>query len=281
MGANVLVIEDNPANLDLIGYLLGAFGHTVRGALSGEEGLKAAKAERPDLIICDLHLPGMTGYDIARELKSDQVLRSIPIVAVTALAMVGDRERVLAAGFDGYLSKPIDPEKFVEQIDRFLPAVSRASAPILPAEIVAAAPPSTPSHQEGPAILIVDNVDQNLSLLRDLLAGLGLRILTASTVIEAIGLARVAKPDLILSDIHMPRLDGYDLLRLLRADTELSQTPVVFITASVHYEVDEREIKAVGALAVIRRDSDPEQIRTRIIDCLPADAKSSIAASRK
>ncbi len=120
MHARILVVEDNTANLDLMVYLLGAFGYMAIPARDGQEALRVTAQEKPDLILCDVHLPKMDGYEVVRRLKSDPESRSIPTVAVTALAMVGDRDRVLRAGFDGYLSKPIDPETFVEQIDGFV-----------------------------------------------------------------------------------------------------------------------------------------------------------------
>src|SRR5579884_2104256 len=107
-------------------YLLTAFGHTVLAAADGSRGLEAARAERPDLIICDVQLPDMDGYEVARWLKSEPGLRATPLVAVTALAMVGDRDRVLAAGFDGYLAKPINPETFVRQMEGYLRAGHRS-----------------------------------------------------------------------------------------------------------------------------------------------------------
>src|SRR5437660_1050475 len=100
MAARILVIEDNKANLDLMTYLLQAFGHTPLTAQDGEEGLEAVRREVPDLIICDVQLPKMDGYEVARWLKSHPTLRTIPLVAVTALAMVGDRDKMLTAGFD-------------------------------------------------------------------------------------------------------------------------------------------------------------------------------------
>jgi CheY-like chemotaxis protein len=120
VAARVLIIEGNPANLELMTYLLGVYGHTVFTALDGRQGLEAARREHPDLIICDVQLPEMDGYEVARWLKSDTELRHVPLVAVTALAMVGDRDRVLAVGFDGYLTKPINPETFVRQIEIYL-----------------------------------------------------------------------------------------------------------------------------------------------------------------
>jgi len=120
MFARILVIEDNPANLDLMGYLLRCSGHEVLVAFDGQAGLELAGREAPDLIICDIQMPLMSGFEVALRLKSDDRLKHTPLVAITAFAMVGDREKVLAGGFDGYLAKPIDPEAFVAQIEAFL-----------------------------------------------------------------------------------------------------------------------------------------------------------------
>jgi CheY-like chemotaxis protein len=129
MAARVLIIEDNKANLELVEYLLKASGYTTLTARDGEEGVAAARKEHPDLIICDLQRPIMDGYEVVRELKKDPLLRSIPAIAVTALSMPGDRKQVMSAGFDGYLSKPIDPETFVRTVEGFLPPGLRARRP--------------------------------------------------------------------------------------------------------------------------------------------------------
>lgn len=120
MGERILVIEDNPINLELITYLLKSFSYTVLSATNGDEGIDLAHSQRVDLIICDVHLPGMDGYQVARRLKEHPVLRNIPLVAVTALAMMGDREKALAAGFNSYISKPIIPENFIKQIEEVI-----------------------------------------------------------------------------------------------------------------------------------------------------------------
>ena len=116
MGARILIIEDNATNMELTSYLLEAYGHTVTQAYDGEQGLALARTTLPELIICDLQVPRVDGYEIARQLKHDPKTAVIPIVAVTAYAMVGDREKTLAAGFDSYISKPIDPEIFGRQV---------------------------------------------------------------------------------------------------------------------------------------------------------------------
>lgn len=121
MPARILIVEDNAANLELMSYLLHMSGHTILSATDGEQGVEAARAEVPDLILCDVQMPRLDGFGVAHLLKSDARLRSIPLVAVTASAMVGDRDKVLAAGFDGYLPKPITPETFKRDVEAFLP----------------------------------------------------------------------------------------------------------------------------------------------------------------
>ena len=120
MSARVLVIEDNDSSLELMIYLLESFGHMPFHARDGAEGIQVARSERPDLILCDVQLAAMDGHEVCRRLKSDPVLRSIPLVALTAYAMVGDREKMLAEGFDGYLSKPVNPEQVMDQLAPFL-----------------------------------------------------------------------------------------------------------------------------------------------------------------
>lgn len=126
MSARILIVEDNRVNLELVEYLLKAFGYATFAAMDGQEGVRAAKEMHPDLIICDLQMPIMNGFEVMRELNKDPLFRQVPVIAVTALSMPGDREKILSAGFKGYLSKPIDPETFVQTITKFLPPELRA-----------------------------------------------------------------------------------------------------------------------------------------------------------
>lgn len=128
MSAHILIIEDNQANLELMVYLLKAFGFQVTFAENGQAGINSAQTAKPDLIICDIQLPVFDGYEVARQLKLQPALRDIPIIAVTAFAMAGDRQKILTAGFNGYLTKPIEPELFVSQISAFLPANKAVTA---------------------------------------------------------------------------------------------------------------------------------------------------------
>ena len=123
MPATVLVIEDNRDNMELADYLLRAYGYKPLLASGGLEAILIAVEQRPDLILLDVGMPGMDGYDVAVAIRQHPALRRTRIVAVAASAMVGDRERIAAAGFDGYIPKPINPETFIRQIERFLPAI--------------------------------------------------------------------------------------------------------------------------------------------------------------
>jgi two-component system cell cycle response regulator DivK len=129
MAARILVVEDNAANLELVRYLLAFSGHTVLQARDGAQGIALARQERPDMIVCDLQMPRLDGYELLERLRADPVTATALIVAVTAFSMPNDRHKVMTAGFDGYLSKPIEPESFVGQIEAFLPAGLRSRAP--------------------------------------------------------------------------------------------------------------------------------------------------------
>ncbi|HLY03661.1 MAG TPA: response regulator [Candidatus Cybelea sp.] len=123
MSARILVADDNVANLELMLYLLRAFGYAPEGVADGLAALHAISCGEFDMVVSDILMPGIDGYELARRMKSDPRLKRTPLVAVTALAMSGDRERVAAAGFDGYITKPIEPQTFVSQLQAFLPRV--------------------------------------------------------------------------------------------------------------------------------------------------------------
>ena len=121
MSKKILYIEDNEQNLYLVTFLLEKHGYQVCSATDGLLGIAMAAAERPDLILLDIQLPGMDGYTVARSLRSNSELAATPIVAVTSYAMAGDREKALASGCTGYIEKPINPDTFIQQVEQHLP----------------------------------------------------------------------------------------------------------------------------------------------------------------
>lgn len=116
----ILVVEDNEDNLYLIKYILQKSGYKVIEARSGAEGVELAVQEKPDLVIMDVQLPDINGLEATRKIRASEADGEIPIIALTSYAMVGDRERFLAAGCTGYIEKPINPQTFLVEIEKFL-----------------------------------------------------------------------------------------------------------------------------------------------------------------
>lgn len=119
-GKRILVIEDHEENRRLLRDLLTSFGYQLIEAVTGEEGLTMAGTELPDLILMDIQLPGMDGYETTRRIKANPELRHIPVIAVTSYALSGDDVKALEAGCDAYVTKPFDPAELVGKIQEFL-----------------------------------------------------------------------------------------------------------------------------------------------------------------
>jgi two-component system cell cycle response regulator DivK len=118
--ATILIVEDNPANMTLAIFLLESAGHSVLCAVDAEAGLTLARQNQPQLILMDIQLPGMDGLEATRLLKRDDATRAIPVIALTALAMKGDEERIRAAGCDGYIAKPLAYKDFLAVVSACL-----------------------------------------------------------------------------------------------------------------------------------------------------------------
>ncbi|MBQ5962861.1 response regulator [Massilia sp. ZL223] len=220
--ARILIIEDNPANIELMSFLLSAHGHTPLTAPDGARGVAAARSERPDLVACDVNLPGMDGFAVLAALKAEPELAGVPVLAVTALAMAGDREHVLAAGFDGYISKPIEPESFVAELEAFLP-------------------PSAPPQR---SVLLVDDDGFMLGVLADMLSGQDYRVLTAASGADALALLAREPVEVIVCDQSMPGMSGTELL----AEAARRQPDTVRLMLSG--QTDLAEIEAAVAAGV-------------------------------
>src|ERR1044071_2690975 len=115
-GKNILLVEDNEVNRRLAGFLLRSQGYQVREATSAAAAFEMVKEEHPDLIVMDIQLPGMDGLEVTRKLKAQAETADIPVIAVTSYAMKGDREKALAAGCAGYVTKPIDKATFIQEV---------------------------------------------------------------------------------------------------------------------------------------------------------------------
>ena len=268
MSARILIIEDNPANMELMTYLLQAFGHTVLSVYNGEEGVETARRELPDLIICDVHLPKMDGYGVLEQLKlnSGAALRRIPVIAVTALAMVGDRQKLLAAGFDGYLGKPIEPELFVSQVEKYLDQALHSTISITEPD-GAVEDGNTARPHRNDRILVIDDLLANREFICCALESSGFQVVLASSAKDGLKRLREAAFDLILCDLRMPDEDGLVLLAQVKAEPGLQQVPFVFISATI----DENTIQQClqrGAVHFLQQPIEAYILIREIDDCL-------------
>ena len=239
--AKILVIEDNRANLELMSYLLRAFGHEVTPIANALEGWSAAQSAAFDVVVSDVLMPGIDGFEFARRFKSDERLRDTPLIAVTALAMVGDKERVLAAGFDGYIAKPIDPEAFVPTVQSFIL-------------------PSHPDAASAPLVLAVDDVQVNLDVIEGTLRPSGFRVSLARSKAEALAAIAKERPDIILSDLHMPGDDGFALIASVKSDPATADIPFLFISSTGWRTADQRRGLELGATKFLIRPIEPQRL---------------------
>ena len=281
MCARVLVVDDDPVNADLLGYLLRAYGHDASLTLGGQEALRDAEAQLPDLILCDIQMPVLDGYEVLRRLRANHRYDDTRIVGVTALAMVGDRERVLAAGFDGYLSKPITPEWFMDEIEKYLPAQCRTGfspsardrevdglKPVLHQAV------AHPRPKSLGYVLVVDDNEPNVQLMRHLTTSLGAEVRAVRGAADALILARAARPKLIISDVHMPGQGGIELLEIVKSDPALRDIPFLLISASAASLEERRRAIASGADGMLLRPLDPEALLEQLTRFMPQDAEA-------
>ncbi len=250
-------------------YLLTAFGHQAIEARDGLEGIEAAKREKPDLILLDIHMPQMDGYEASRRLLADAETCRIPLVAVTALAMVGDREKILASGFSGYIAKPVDPETFPTQVQSYLGLRTLPGAMAVRAVEPVPSPATTRDAPKALAlVLFVDNMQTNIDLVRSILEPSGYAVIAARSVREGVDMARAKNPNLIVSDVHMPYQDGYEFMRLLQRDPATARIPFIFLSSSVWSRQEQQRAILQGARKFISRPIDPELLLSELKELL-------------
>ncbi len=207
----ILVIEDDPLNRKLVHALLTFGGYTVLEASTAEEGLSLAAETLPDCIVMDLRLPGMDGLAATRRLKGDASLRAIPVIALTAFAMTGDEGRAIEAGCDAYITKPIESAQFLGAVQDLLYR--------------------TPSTEAGNGrVLIVDDEPSVTTVLSAQLRNAGWEPRAAGSAEEALKMVREDPVDVILMDVLMPGMSGYEATRRLKQDPETASIPVIMLT---------------------------------------------------
>ncbi|MBX6314074.1 MAG: response regulator [Isosphaeraceae bacterium] len=269
--AKILLIEESADLRALVGLLLEPHGHQIIEAERGEEGLDRARSEAPDLILTDLALPGLPGWEVVRRLKADPATAAIPIVALTAQAMRSDCERAMALGCNGFITEPIDIERFEETIRAYLPAGSSRSVDRMPVLTGAAPAPAEPlpARSDRPAqaptggrrILVVDDNPDVLALMTRYLTKGGFSALTAPDGPSALEIIEREAPDLVVLDVMLPGLDGYQITERIKTRPQAPYLPVVLVTAG---QLDRERGLAVGADDFLGKPVDRIELLARV-----------------
>lgn len=261
MSARILIIEDNQANMDLMTYLLQAFGHRPLCATDGEMGVAMATSEKPDLILSDLHLPKLDGLGVVARLRANPATQAIPVLAASALPVTDGCAALRRAGFSGCLPKSLEPDVLIPALESFLPAHLRSgSAPQAAAPATSTSPPAAAEPPEAPAtrarILLLDAAPENAGLVATILAHSGYHVRTASNPMDAGALLDGHSYDLVLCELGM--LEAGRLSFLSDALEMAPGLPVVIIRPD-----DEDNLGALGAgrqCSLLSHPLDPQQL---------------------
>lgn len=268
MSARILIIEDNQVNMDLLTYLLHAFGHQPLCATDGEQGVAMAASELPDLVLCDLHLPKLDGMGVVAQLRADPSTRGIPVLAASALPVTDGCAALRRAGFSGCLPKSLEPDALIPALESYLPPHLRGGTPPdaapspeahdgAAARIPAAAPPAADAAPAVRArVLLLDAAPENAGLVAAILAHSGYAVSTATNPAQAGALLDGHAYDAVLCDLGLLEAGRLDFL----ADAlEMAPgLPVLVIRPD-----DEEELSTLGAgrrRGLLSHPLDPQQL---------------------
>jgi two-component system, cell cycle response regulator len=245
----ILLVEDNDLNMKLFKTLLEMGRYNVLCAENGKTGIDLAVEYTPDLILMDIQLPDMDGITATSHIKSNPKTQQIPVVALTAYAMDKDKEIIMNAGFVGYITKPIDTKDFLPMVSRHLHEMGRESV--------------QPKQGSKPFILIVDDDAMNVKLLDTYLKQEGFNTICAYDGEAALEKIRKDPPDLILLDIMMPGVNGYEVTQKLKSDQKTGHIPVILITALDSAD-DKSKGMAAGADEFLNKPINKSELIARV-----------------
>ncbi|HKD19464.1 MAG TPA: response regulator [Thermoanaerobaculia bacterium] len=248
--ARILIAEDSPDVRALVELLMRGAGHEVRSVADGRTVVSAAREWRPELVLMDLSLPLLSGWEAVRQIRLDPASRSMAIVAVTAHAMHGDRERAMAAGCNGFIAKPIDEGRFAGKVEEFLRSSKQETAAVSEA--------SDPPSNEPARILVVDDQEEVARVIHDDLAADGHDVAIAHAVDQAEILADDEPFELAVVDVMLGDRSGYDLTEALKRRADY--LPVLLVTAGM---IDREKGFAAGADDFIGKPIESAELRAR------------------
>ena len=259
--ATILLIEDNPLTLRVLIEHLQRLGYQTAVARSAEEALRQIGMQKPDLILLDILLPGMDGFEACRRLKGNVETQDIPVIFLTALSQTEDKVKAFEAGGVDFLTKPVDFKEVSARIHTRLTIQKLQRR--LKTRNNAISSGQTSVHGRKPIIWVVEDNPMTLQLIVKYLAGMGFDAVGMSTGEELLERVKSAIPDLILLDVMLPGIDGFETCRQLKRTGQVRDIPVIFMTAlaDVHDKVTAFE---AGAADYITKPHHYAEIATRI-----------------
>lgn len=261
----VLVVDDQPVNVKLLSALLLSAGYEVFKAYNGEEALKLAHEGGPDVILLDIMMPGMDGYEVTRRLKEDPETRIIPVVLVTALEAVEDKVRGLDAGADEFLSKPVNQAELLTRV-RSLAKLKRLQDELRSRSEAAGTEGIGPEEAARPdkeTVLIVEDDLRAARMYSTVISAAGYDTMVAMDAEGAMGILKDTRPGVILLDIMLPDTDGLELLGRLKAEPDTDDIPVIMITALSDLETKVKGIET-GADDYLVKPIDSQELIARV-----------------
>ncbi|MBU7033227.1 MAG: response regulator [Theionarchaea archaeon] len=266
----ILYVEDDPKSRLVIKKVLENTGCQVYDAENGKEGVKLAEEMKPDIILMDIMLPVMDGLEATRQIRKIEAISKTPIIALTAKAMVTDKEQILSAGCDEYIPKPIDIPHFLETLSQYLDINLSLSSPY-PLPKSSRSPASSPPSK---SVLIVDDLPQTLTMLEKILTAEGYKIFSASNGLCALDVLKHHDVDLIISDILMPEMDGYRLCFEVRKNAKFNTIPFIFYSSHYSNAAEVEFGKRLGANGYLVRPLEISNLLKIIGDVLLIERRS-------
>lgn len=280
--AKILLVDDSEPNRDMLARRLQRKGHKVLQAVDGQQAVDMTRSESPDLVLMDLNLPVLDGWTATRQIKSALGQRSVPVIALTAHAMSGDRQKALQAGCDDYETKPVDFPRLLGKIEALFNSSDAPPAPATLKKPAAAAPsPSAERPEMSPderpidehtddlvaepagRVLVVDDTEANRDLAARWLRRKGFAVDTAADGNEALERVEREGYDAVLLDVMMPGINGLDVLRKLRHSHAATDLPVIMATAK-DASADVVEALTLGANDYVTKPLDFPVLLARV-----------------
>ncbi len=241
----ILVVEDDPKSARLIKDILELRGYVVIEASNGLSAMRIINDHIPDLIFMDMNLPGMDGITLTKLIKTSSKTNNIPVIALTAAAMKGDRSRFIQAGCDDYISKPFHVKDILDSIKKYGKAEEQKTI------------------KHPPIVLVADDRPENIELISATLSPMGYNIIKAANGVQAMEKIRTLRPDIAMINVFMPELNGIEVCKSIKSDEQYSSIPVIMITA-LNDADSKMKALSVGADEFLTKPIDRYELMVRV-----------------